>query len=152
VGDAGCAALAGALEKGAADTTLHVRVPGKPDESSGLDCVTPVGLPPECPILCNTPACVLHRRPNTPAECAVDVNSFLFMHESAHVQFIFIITSTLLLHLLQIFPQISRPKFHVKAHHKSLKSRPMMPTFLRKPAGIRRHSQQRRGKPRIKLK
>ena len=40
VGAAGAAALAGALEKGAEDTTLHVRVPGKPVELIGLDCVT----------------------------------------------------------------------------------------------------------------
>jgi hypothetical protein len=148
VGAAGALALAGALEKGAADTTLHVRVPGKPDESSGLDCVTRSN---ERPILCNTSACVPHRR-LTPAECALDVDSFLSMHESAHVQFILIIISTFLLHFLQIFLQSLRPPFHVKAHHKSLKSRPMMPIFLRKPAGIRRQSQQRRGKPRIKLK
>jgi hypothetical protein len=40
VGAAGAAALAGALEKGAKDTTLHARVPGKPVELIGLDCVT----------------------------------------------------------------------------------------------------------------
>ena len=38
VGNAGAAALAAALEKGADVTTLHARVPGKPVELTGLDC------------------------------------------------------------------------------------------------------------------
>ena len=61
LGDEGAKAIAAALQQGAEDTTLHVRVPGKPVESTGLDCVIRGGLPPEWPILCNTPACVLTR-------------------------------------------------------------------------------------------
>ena len=38
IGVAGARAIADALVAGAEDTTLHVRVPGKPIELIGLDC------------------------------------------------------------------------------------------------------------------
>ncbi len=158
VGVEGAKAIASALQQGAEDTTLHVRVPGKPVESTGLDCVVRGGLPPECPISCNTPACVLTRQPKNCAECAKDISSFLFMHESAHVQFIFIIIITFLLSCILV----RKPnRFTVRQlstvsarSHTSLTSPPipMMPTILREPAGIRRQHQQSRGKPRIKFK
>ena len=40
IGDAGATVLGEALKVGAKDTTLHARVPGKPVELIGLDCVT----------------------------------------------------------------------------------------------------------------
>ena len=136
------------------DTTLHVRVPGKPVESTGLDCVIRGGLPPEWPISCNTPACVLICQFNILAECAKDINSLLLMHESAHVQFIFIITFIfpLLCILISNFPSSIRQSSSVTASTTNFKSRPKMPTLLREPAGIRRELHLRRGKPRIKLK
>ena len=150
IGPEGAKAVADAMRAGAEDTTLHVRVPGKPVELIGLDCVTR-GLPPEWPVVYNTPACVLLRL--TP-ECAKDIDSFLFMHASAHVQFIFITTLLLYLLCLCISAPLStfRHRFHVAAHHNNPSPRPMMPTFLREPAGIRREHHLSRGKPRIKLK
>ena len=142
------------ISQGAADTTLHVRVPGKPVESTGLECVIRGGLPPEWPISCNTPACVLICQFNILAECAKDINSLLLMHESAHVQFIFIITFIfpLLCILISNFPSSIRQSSSVTASTTNFKSRPKMPTLLREPAGIRRELHLRRGKPRIKLK
>ena len=40
IGDDGARAVADAMRVGAADTTLHARVPGKPTELVGLVCVT----------------------------------------------------------------------------------------------------------------
>ena len=147
IGDAGACSIGEGLKWGAEDTTLHVRVPGKPVELIGLDCATR-GLPPEWPVLYNTSACVLTR---LTADCAKDVDSILVTHSSAHVQFIFITTLLLPLLYLCIRASIIRHRFHVAAHHNS-SPRPMMPSFLREPAGIRRELHQRRGKPRIKLK
>ena len=48
IGDAGASSLGEGLKWGAKDTTLHVRVPGKPVETIGLDCVTTVVFVPLC--------------------------------------------------------------------------------------------------------
>ena len=52
IGDEGAKAIAQALKGGAKDTTLHVRVPGKPVETIGLDCVTTVVCGYRCVASC----------------------------------------------------------------------------------------------------
>ena len=52
IGDDGAGGLGEGLKVGAKDTTLHVRVPGKPVETIGLDCVTTVVCGYRCVASC----------------------------------------------------------------------------------------------------